>query len=56
MRVRIRADTPQFLGEDLKEYGPFRAGDVADLPPQAARVLIRHGYAEPAGGSILDWV
>ena len=55
MRVRVKRDLPVFLGEDLKEYGPFKAGDLADLPPQAARVLLRHGAAALAQ-TILDWL
>lgn len=35
----------QFVGVDLKTYGPFVAGGIARLPQQNAEVLIRHGLA-----------
>jgi len=32
-------DVPQFIGSDLEVYGPFKAGDLAALPPENARSL-----------------
>ncbi|MEM2188119.1 MAG: hypothetical protein QW330_01240 [Nitrososphaerota archaeon] len=32
-------DTPEFIGIDLESYGPFKAGDLAALPPENARNL-----------------
>lgn len=32
-------DVPQFIGFDLEVYGPFKAGDLAALPPENARNL-----------------
>jgi len=32
-------DVPQFVGSDLEIYGPYKAGDLATLPPENARNL-----------------
>lgn len=37
---------PRFVGPDLKEYGPFEEGDVAELPPEIAEALINKGRVE----------
>ncbi|MEM2875179.1 MAG: hypothetical protein QW567_04090 [Candidatus Hadarchaeales archaeon] len=40
------ADLPErIVGEDRKSYGPFRKGDVANLPEKNAELLTRHGVA-----------
>ena len=44
--VRITHDLPAFVGSDLKVYGPFKAEDVASIPPQNAEILIKRGVAE----------
>ncbi|MHA1506352.1 MAG: DNA replication complex subunit Gins51 [Candidatus Asgardarchaeia archaeon] len=47
MKVRITRDIEeQIVGTDGKYYGPFRAGDVAELPEDNALLLIRKGWAE----------
>jgi DNA replication initiation complex subunit (GINS family) len=45
--VRFVADHPQLVGVDLKTYGPFRADDLAMLPAENARLMIRKNQAEP---------
>jgi len=46
IRLRFVKDFPQVVvGEDLKEYGNFKVGDVKELPPLLARWFIREGYA-----------
>ncbi len=37
--VYFLKDAPQFVGIDLETYGPFKAGDIAALPPENARNL-----------------
>jgi len=37
---------PKFLGEDLKIYGPFDVGDVANLPKRASEALINNKRAQ----------
>ena len=43
--VRFLKDVPSIVGVDLKTYGPFKSEDVASLPVENARVLIRQGLA-----------
>ncbi len=45
--VRFLEDYPQIVGVDLKTFGPFRADDLAVLPLENARGLIRRNGAEP---------
>jgi len=43
--VRFLSDVPAVIGSDMKPYGPFKAEDVASLPVENARILIRQGAA-----------
>jgi DNA replication factor GINS len=45
--VRFLEDYPQIAGVDLKTYGPFRADDLAVLPLENARGIMRRNGAEP---------
>ncbi|MFW9830701.1 MAG: hypothetical protein ACFFD8_02900, partial [Candidatus Thorarchaeota archaeon] len=45
--IRFLEDHPQLVGVDLKTYGPFRADDLATLPTENARLIIRKNQAEP---------
>jgi len=44
--VRILQEIPAIIGADMKTYGPFKPEDVAALPPENARILIKQGAAE----------
>jgi len=44
--VRFLTDHPQLIGVDLRTYGPFRADDLATLPLENARVIVRKNGAE----------
>ena len=44
--VAFRKPFPSFVGEDLKIYGPFKPGDVANLPKIVAVVLLKRGVVE----------
>ncbi len=44
--VRFLADHAQLVGVDLRTYGPFRADDLATLPLENARVIVRKNGAE----------
>jgi len=37
--VEFTRGVPQFLGTDLREYGPFKEGDKAQLPEKIAKVI-----------------
>jgi DNA replication factor GINS len=44
--LRFLKDVPAIIGTDMKTYGPFRVEDVASLPVENAKVLIRQALAE----------
>lgn len=45
--VVFRLGVPQkIVGVDGKIYGPFGAGDIANLPAENAELLIKHRFAE----------
>jgi len=43
--LRFTKDVPAIVGADLKVYGPFSVEDVATLPVENAKVLVKHGAA-----------
>lgn len=45
MVVRFLQVIPAIIGSDMKPYGPFKSEDVATLPMENARILIRQGVA-----------
>jgi len=45
MVLRFLEDVPALVGADMRTYGPFKAEDVATLPFENARILIRRGVA-----------
>jgi len=40
IKVRMLYELPEFLGRDLRVYGPFKLGDVAMIPKSIAQVLL----------------
>jgi DNA replication factor GINS len=44
--VIFKEDVPAFVGSDMKDYGPFKKGDIAKLPEDNRKVLINQGVAE----------
>lgn len=45
--IRFLEDHPPLIGVDLRTYGPFKADDLAIIPLENARVIIRRNGAEP---------
>jgi len=43
--VRILQEIPEIIGVDMKTYGPFKPEDIASLPAENARTLIKQGAA-----------
>ena len=43
MLVRFLREIPAIIGSDMKTYGPFKSEDVATLPVENARALIKQG-------------
>ena len=46
VRVRFLKDVPEFVGMDLKTYGPFRKNEVSEIPEENANLFVKHGIAE----------
>ncbi|MFQ6010093.1 MAG: hypothetical protein ACE5J7_03180 [Candidatus Aenigmatarchaeota archaeon] len=46
MNVKILTEMPKFVGRDFQPYGPFKAGDMVQLPKEIASVLIARKAAE----------
>ena len=42
----IKVDLPKILDPELKEYGPFRAGDLVIIPQSLGKVLVEREAAE----------
>ena len=43
--LRFSKNIPSIIGADMKPYGPFVAEDVASLPVENARILVKQGLA-----------
>lgn len=46
--IRILSEIPSFVGTDLKEYGPYKVGQVVELPPKIAQLFISRKLGEAA--------
>ena len=44
--LRFIKTVPAVIGADMKTYGPFMVEDVASLPMENAKILIKQGLAE----------
>jgi DNA replication factor GINS len=44
--MRLLKDVPAIIGADMKTYGPFKTEDVASLPVENARILVKQNLAE----------
>ena len=43
--LRFLKETPAIMGADMKTYGPFLPQDVASVPAENAKVLVKQGIA-----------
>lgn len=43
--LRFLQEIPIIIGPDMKEYGPFKPEDIATLPAENARILIKQSVA-----------
>jgi len=43
--LRFIKNIPTIIGADMKTYGPFIAEDVASLPVENAKMLVKQGLA-----------
>lgn len=46
IKIKFLESVPRFVGTDLKEYGPFKEADTAELPYDIAQLLIKRCIAE----------
>lgn len=44
--LRFLKDVPAIIGADMKTYGPFKVEDLASLPVENTKILIKQGLAE----------
>ncbi len=44
--LRFSKDVPAIIGADMKTYGPFKVEDVASVPVENAKVLVKQGLAQ----------
>ena len=44
--VIFSEDVPEFMGSDMKAYGPFKKGDIAKLPEDNMLVVVEQGVAK----------
>jgi DNA replication initiation complex subunit (GINS family) len=45
LTLRFSKGIPAIMGADLKSYGPFAPEDVASLPAENAKILVKQGFA-----------
>jgi DNA replication factor GINS len=45
LALRFTKSIPAIIGADMKTYGPFLAEDVASLPVENAKILVKQGLA-----------
>jgi len=43
--LRFLREIPAIIGADMKPYGPFKPEDVASVPAENAKILIKQGLA-----------
>jgi len=44
--LRFLKEVPAIIGADMKTYGPFKVEDVASLPVENAKILVKQSLAE----------
>jgi len=49
--LRFRKDVPAIIGSNMKTYGPFKIEDIASLPAENAKILVKQGLAEKVKAS-----
>ncbi|RLG13448.1 MAG: hypothetical protein DRN71_04770 [Candidatus Nanohalarchaeota archaeon] len=48
-KIRIVEDIPEFVGEDLKMYGPWKAEEIVLCPVSFSLMFVKAGKAEKVG-------
>jgi len=45
-KVKFTQDIPEFVGSDMKKYGPFKSGEEGKIPSENAKLMIKSENAE----------
>jgi DNA replication initiation complex subunit (GINS family) len=48
VKIEILKDVPAFVGIDLNKYGPWKKGEILNVPRKIAEALIKTGRAREA--------
>jgi DNA replication initiation complex subunit (GINS family) len=43
--LRFLREVPSIIGADMKPYGPFKPEDIASVPVENAKMLVKQGLA-----------
>ena len=46
LTLRFLKPVPEIIGADMKSYGPFQVEDVASVPVENAKILVKQGLAK----------
>jgi len=46
IKLKFASEIPKFVGQDMKEYGPYSAGQIEDIPLAIADIFLKSGNAE----------
>ncbi|HIJ97830.1 TPA: DNA replication complex GINS family protein [archaeon] len=46
LKVEVLDELPEIVGTDLKDYGPYKKGDVVSIPRENAQLFISNGKAK----------
>lgn len=44
--IVFKEDVPSFMGADMRQYGPFKKGDIAKVPDENMHILLERGVVE----------
>ena len=46
VEIEILNDVPTFVGTDMKEYGPFKKGEIVEVPAKVSKLFITRKIAK----------
>ncbi len=49
--LRFVKAVPAVVGADMKTYGPFKVEDIASMPVENAKILVKQGFAQAVEAS-----
>ncbi|MFH1424415.1 MAG: hypothetical protein ABIG20_01905 [archaeon] len=51
MKIEVLENLPEIVGADMENYGPFKKGEIVELPEDNALIFIDSGKAESCDSS-----